>query len=489
MSGPIRSVLIAGGGIVGWSAAAALRRKLPQIEVTLLACAPSAGALAEIVPSTLPSITGFHEDIGLSEADTVARVGSAIRLGTRFVGWTGAASSYVHAYSPYGAPLGTTSFHHLWLREAAEGSPAPFDAFSAAAALAGAGRFAPAQGDPLDAVQHGLELNLPRYRELLRAYGRHLGARERPGEIAEVRLRGDTGFIDTVALADGQALGADLFIDCTGPAARLRGRLDEAFDSWSRWLPCDRLFLGEAPPPAEPPLLGLVEAVAAGWRWEAASPARTTIGLCWASGHLAEAEAASLVGGGGEAIAIRQGRRPSPWAKNCVAVGDAAVAVEPLEWTNLHLAHSAIDRIVELMPGRDCAAIELTEYNRQAGAEADRVRDFLALHYLASGRAEDFWREAAAASPPPSLAHTLGLYRERGRLPFYEEETFTRDSWLAVLIGQGIRPRRIDPLVDAIPREAAAETMARLRESTAALAASLPTHAAYLENLRSRPAR
>ena len=481
MSGPVRSALVAGGGVVGWSAAAALRRKLPQIEVTVLACAPSEGALAELVPSTLPSISGFHEDIGLTEADTVARVGSALRLGTSFEGWTGEGSAYVHAYGPYGEPLGATSFHHLWLREAAEDSPPPFDAFSPAAALGQAGRFAADGAEPLAAVQYGLELNLPRYRDLLRAYALHLGARERPGEIAGVRLGAEDGAIEAVALADGGAVAADLFVDATGPAARLRGAMDEAFEDWARWLPCNRVTLGDAASPPEPPLLGRAIAAEAGWRWQAASQARTTVGHCYASAHAGEQEDA--------AIPIRQGRRPAPWLGNCVAIGDAAVCAEPLEWTNLHLAHSAIDRIVAMMPDRSFAPVELAEYNRQCGAEADRVRDFLALHYLSSNRPEPFWREAAAAEPPPSLAHTLSLYRERGRLPFHEEETFTRDSWLAVLIGQGARPRRLDPLLSGVPREAAAEAMARLRARLAAVVPALPTHAAYLQRLRSRPAQ
>ncbi len=103
-------------------------------------------------------------------------------------------------------------------------------------------------------------------------------------------------------------------------------------------------------------------------------------------------------------ITLRQGRRPQPWLRNCVALGDAATMVEPLEWTNLHLAHSAIDRLVAMMPDRDCAPVEMWDYNRQCAAETDRVRDFLALHYAASRRDEPFWRRMRDTAPPESLA-------------------------------------------------------------------------------------
>ena len=163
------------------------------------------------------------------------------------------------------------------------------------------------------------------------------------------------------------------------------------------------------------------------------------------------------------AIAIRQGRLAEPWLRNCVAIGDSAVSVEPLEWTNLHLAHSQIDRLVSMMPDTEFAPVELAEYNRQCCAEADRVRDFLIMHYVTARRSEPFWKESAAVELPPSLAHTLALFAERGRLPYYEEETFARDSWAAVLLGQGYLPRRIDALADSVSREQAEAALASRR--------------------------
>jgi tryptophan halogenase len=188
-------------------------------------------------------------------------------------------------------------------------------------------------------------------------------------------------------------------------------------------------------------------------------------------------------------VTIRAGRRAQPWLRNCVAVGDAAVAMEPLEWGNLHLAHSEIDRIVSMMPDRDCGAVELWDYNRQCASEADRMRDFLVLHYAAAKRPEPFWQAAAAVEPPDSLAHTLSLFRERGRLPIYEEETFSRDSWLAVLFGQGVIPERTDPLIDSLSPTQADQAMAKMRDTIAAIVPNLPTHAAYLRNLSRQFAR
>ncbi|MDB5692416.1 MAG: hypothetical protein JWO81_1479 [Alphaproteobacteria bacterium] len=494
----IHAIVVVGGGITGWSAAAALKKRLPALAVTILPLPPPPDALADRIGSTLPSIAEFHADIGLTEADTVVRAGSGFRLGTWFEGWAEDPPAYVHAYGEVGRPFGTASFHQHWVRAARLAAAEPFDGHSAAAAMGRAGRFVHPReepGSPLAGFGYGLQISPARYGEMMRAYVRHLGVAERAGALAAVRLRGEDGFIEALRLDDGSELRGDLFVDCTGPARRLRSALGEAFEDWSRWLPCDRLLFAEAPPAAELPPLDKAVATGAGWRWEAASPLRTSHGLAYASAHLSDGKAARAlrVAAGaeaeGDAVALRQGRLAEPWLRNCVAIGDAAVAVEPLEWTNLHLAHDAVDRLVSMMPDRDCSAVELWDYNRQANAEADRVRDFLALHYIASRRGEPFWRAAAAAEPPPSLAHTLSLFRERGRLPYYEEETFARDSWLSVLLGQDVLPRRTDPLIDAVAPAFADDAMARMRSAIAAMVPTLPTHSLYLQNLMRQSAR
>lgn len=488
---PIRKVIIVGGGVVGWSAAAALRKRVPALSVTVVPVPTPPDALADRIGSTLPSIIEFQSDIGLSEANAL-RAGSSFRLGTWFEGWAADRQPYVHAYGEYGQPFGAGAFHHHWVRAARLARPAQFDAFSMAAAMARAGRFVRPTGEPgspLAGFGYGLMIDPARYRQLMRAYARHLGADEREGDIVEVRLRDSDGFLEALRLTGGGELRGDLFIDCTGPARRIRSALNDAFIEWGRWLPCDRILFADGAPPAELPSLDKAVAVGAGWRWEAASPLRTSYGLVYSSAHLADAKQQRIVRVAPAAqaeekpIHLRQGRLAEPWFKNCVAVGDAAVTVEPLEWINLHLAHNAVDRLVAMMPDRDFGAVELRDYNRQANAEADRARDFLILHYVASRRAEPFWRETASVAPPDSLAHTLALFADRGRLPFYEEETFSRDSWLVVLLGQGLIPRRTDPLVDIVAPAVADRAMTRMRSAIEALVPTLPTQTLYLQTL------
>lgn len=456
MNSTITSVVVAGGGIVAWSAAAALKRQIPSLAVTVASLKVPTDALADRMVATLPSIAGFHEDIGLKEADTLYGAKSGLRLGTIFEEWCSGLPPYVHAYGSYGTPLEGIPFYHLWLRARAEGAVSEFDRFSAAAQLGRLGRVGSADPSAGEAPQigYGLNLTLERYHALMRDYARHLGVVERPSGSVESRLRQDDGFIEALVLDDGSALVADLFVDCSGPAALVRSALGGNFENWRSSLPCDRLAFVEGAAQTGSPMLSRSIALSAGWKWEASSPARSSLGLVFSSAHMTSDEALEQFGElapDAIEVGISSGRWAEPWIRNCIAIGDAAVAAEPLEWANLHLAHSQIDRLVSMMPGPDCATVELAEYNRQCGSEADRVRDFMCTHYLTARRDGSFWKDAASIDPPDSLLHTMALFKERGRLPYYEEETFSRDSWAAVLLGQGVRPRRTDPLTERLP--------------------------------------
>ena len=491
LDAPITRIAVVGGGIVGWSAAVALRRRVPGVAVTIVATPPPPDALADRIAQTLPSTIGFHDDLGLSEDDAVLRAGGVWRLGSAFEGWAGDLPPYVHAYGPCGQPFGTASFHHHWLRAARAGTAAPFEAHAPAAMLARAGRMPIPPTGIVAEVQAAVMLDVPRYRAMLEAFARHLGVEVRDGEVATVRRRGDDGFVDSLLLTDGTVVSADLFVDASGPRATVRGAIDDVREDWQRWLRCDRLVTADGPP-ERMTALDEVHATPAGWRWRTPTVDRTSHGLCYAGAFLAEDDAQEALATAGAtaiapAVAFRQGTRPEPWAHNCVAVGDAATVIEPLDFTNLHLAHSAIDRIVAMLPGRACHPLEIADYNRQAQAEVVRVRDFVLCHYATAQRPEPLWRVPEPL--PDSLARTLAAFRERGRLPFFEEETFSRDDWLTVLIGQGTMPRRIDPLIETTDAADSDRAMAAYRAAIGQAVSRCPDLDAYFHSQRKRLGR
>jgi tryptophan halogenase len=474
----VRSICVAGAGIVGLSAALAFARALPGVSVTILQTTSDPAALADRMPGTLPTVHRFHAAIGVDELELV-RSGIAVhRLGTRFDHWSADGRSWYHVFGEHGLPAGEVPFVAVWQNLRERGQALPFDRYAAAAALAAAGKFVHPASDPdspLGTFLYGLRLDPARYRERLAAAASNLPRVE--GEIKGVEHREDGG-IQSLLLGAGRRIAADLFLDCSGPAALLHAHLAADFEDWSGWLPCDRIATEERAP-EEPNPCDTVTASGTGWTQAAALPGRTLV-----------IRASSAEFGPGEGVAIRTGRRPRPWIANVLAIGDAAVAVDPLQCTNLHLAQAGILLALELMPGRDCHPLELREYNRRFDLEVVRVRDFQTLHYVRSGRRDTpFWAALGGREPPPTLARTLEQFERRGRLPFFEEETFDRDSWLAVLLGLGVMPRHADPAASGLDPDRTAAATARFAERVAALPARFPSYREVLAKLKQAPPR
>lgn len=457
----IRSVLIVGDGIVGLSAALAFSRALPGVEVRVLSLPPDPAALADHFPATLPAVGRFHASIGLDELDLVRRNVAVHQLGTCF---TDAGGNWCHSFGDVGRGEGAVPFHQIWLAAQRSGAVLPFGAYSAASVSGAAGKFVHPSGNPgspLATYLYGLRVNPLRYRQLLLE-----AARDVPnlsGDLIAVEQAQD-GSVTGLRLDDGTRLEADLYVDCSGAAASLISKVADAFEDWSDWLPARHISTAwERSAKLEP--LSRIEELPDGWQITAGTP-----GTCLTATVRSRETPGST--------AIRPGRRRDAFVGNVLAIGDAAIALDPLQGANLSLAHSAILRAIALIPGRDLHPLELAEYNRLTALEADRARDF---HVLFQSQLD------GVAEPPASLARTLTQWRSRGRLPFFEEELFTESDWLQMLIGRGIMPGEVAPSAKAIDPNAAARAMAELAAELAALAERLPPYADYLAHMRASP--
>jgi tryptophan halogenase len=486
----IGSILVCGSGPVGLSAAVAFARALPRARVRLLALSPDPAALADRMPGMLPSVRFFHRLIGLDEPRLVRQAGATHRIGTRFDHWSADGEPWFHCFGRYGATMRTSPFRHQWARMRNQGRALNYDQYAPVTAIARAEKFVHPPDDQsslLASFDYALRLDPQLYARVLMDEAVRARVELRDGEIGEVRHRLD-GKVASVVLTNGTELQADLFIDCAGPAAPLLSSVEPEFDDWSECLPCDHVFIGRTDS-GRPSPVDIATATPFGWRMSIPLQSGSLIcgGYSSALVHGEEAARGFRAATGLEGVevaAIRPGRRRSSWVGNVVAFGDAAVAFDPLEAANLSLAQSAIRRAVSLLPNTDFLPLLLEEFNRQTRVEAERVRDFIAVHYLASKNTDEpFWSAMPPREKPAGLRHTLEQFEGRGRLPKYEEETFDEDSWLSVLFGLGLMPRHVDPTAYRIDEEEASGMMNRIAQMSAALPAQLPPYPDYLAQL------
>jgi tryptophan halogenase len=492
---PVRTILIIGGGAAGWMTAGVLARCLPAqlYSISLVEPAQRLGGLATLDAgeATLPPIAAVHQLLGLDDAALLGGADATYSLGSAVSGFAPPAGPYFRTFGRFGANIEGVAFHNLLERMRRKGMTANLEEYSIAAVAARLGRFAPSAAgkDPLAAAyDHGWHLDAADHRALLREAAQRAGVARVAGEVADVVLRGADGFVEAVLLADGRRLEADLFIDCTPEATLIEGALGSGWEDWRHWLPCDRAIAARVDRAGDPPPYWQAEAQAAGWRWRIPLGGSDGHGLVYASGFCSDDEAeaalrASLGSGAGTLRRARfaSGRRRSMWIRNCVAIGEAACVLDPLEPTALQIAQDGIGTLLDLMPRKACNASEADEFNRLMAETVERMRDFLILRYKANARAEPFWAERRAMAVPDLLAHKMRVFEATGRVLEWDEETFFEADWVAVYFGQGMRPRTYDALADTLDAKLVREQMTGMRNRILAAAEALPTHRAFIE--------
>lgn len=301
-------------------------------------------------------------------------------------------------------------------------------------------------------------------------------------------------------MSDGHHLDGELFIDCSGFRALLiEDALKVGYVNWSQWLPCDSAIAvpGESTGPLRPYTCAMADE--AGWRWCIPLQHRMGNGYVYSSAYLDDEAAkqrllATLEGqplAEPRQIKFTAGHRRKLWEKNVVAIGLSGGFLEPLESTSIHLIQMGIARLLVLFPDKDFKPVLSAEFNSLSLLEYEQIRDFIILHYKATQRDDSaFWRYCRDMAIPDSLQQKLDLFRAGGRVIRFKDELFSENSWLAVMLGQGIIPEGYDPVADSVPVGEMRTAILNLKAAVLKTAQSLPEHAAYIQaNCKAEVAR
>jgi tryptophan halogenase len=479
-------IVIAGGGTAGWMAAAALGRTLgPIAEITLIE-SDAIGTIG-VGESTIPPIVTFNNLLGIDEARFMRATQATFKLGIRFDDWRAVGHSYFHSFGTAGKDHWSAGFQHFWLNGLTRGHDAPLDDYCIELKAALDGRFAHL---PDNGLNYAYQLDSTLYAKFLRAMAEGDGVRRQEGKIAHVDQDPGTGFIRSLTLESGQRIEGDLFLDCTGFRALLiEGALGVGFENWEHWLPCDRAIAVQTRSvgPAVPYTCAMAHD--AGWQWRIPLQHRTGNGIVYASRYLDDAIAEERLLGNirGEVLTkpnrlkFVTGVRKQQWAKNCIAIGLSGGFIEPLESTAIHLIQRAVLRLIRMLPMSEISQRDIDEFNEQQLTDTVQIRDFIILHYKATERRDsDFWRYVSEMSIPDELAQKIELFRETGRVFRKNEELFQENSWIQVMLGQGIMPRAHHPIANKLSDAELRALLSGIRDNVARTVRTLPAHQDYI---------
>ena len=506
-------VVVAGGGTSGWLAAAGLGKLLGRaIDVSLIE-SEAIGRIG-VGEATIPPLRYFHRLLGIDEPQMMREIKATIKLGIEFSNWGAVGDRYIHSFGRNGMDCWACGFQHFWLAGHRKGlNQDPIGMYCRELVAAAEGK---ALGGEKTDVNYAYHFDAGLYAGYLKQLALKHKVKFIEGVIEEVNLHPEDGRIASLSVKTGNAVEqveGDLFIDCTGFRARLiHGALQCGYESYAEYLPCNAAMAVQTE--SAGPLRPYTQAIAHGfgWQWRIPLQHRVGNGLVYSSNHVSDEDAERALLGNLESKPITKlaafkyetGRRVDAWRKNCIAVGLASGFLEPVESTSIHLAMSAILRLLKLLPqgmqermqeraqergaqdGQASPAAPLPpslaeEYNKQTREEMERVRNFIILHYHATQRDDTpFWRHCRAMPIPPALAHRIALFRETGTVALHEKELFQVDSWVQVMLGQHIVPQSYHPIVDAMAVKDLQRFLEGLKARVRAEVAKMPSHREFL---------
>jgi tryptophan halogenase len=481
----VRSVAIVGRDAALWLAAAAIQRALGPTGVRVQAIELTSWLSPVDTYAALPSLGSMHRLLGIDEELVLKAAAGVPMVGQRYSNWAKAAPAFTLAYDDEPPPGGGLPFTHYWVKGHKEGLRIGIEDFSLGCATARLGRVPVRQDDdgtPL-AASYGYHLDARHYAELLKQVVLRRGIEAVSAGVHDVAIDGER--MMAIELTDGSRVEADLFVDASGAERALIGRMPGAeFESWRDLFPCDRMIAATGPRLKSLPAFSQISAFRGGWIGLYPLQDRTAVTAVYNSRAVSDRDVAEQIGVlariavSGDAVVseLKQGVLARPWVGNCVAVGDSAAALEPLDAVPLHIAQGCVSHLMTLFPVTAEEMPEAIAYNRSIAEFVGNVRDFQAAHYKLNLRFDEpMWDRCREMKVPESLRREIDVFAARAGVILNDEGTFFEQNWTLSFLGHGIEPDGYDPRIDLAEDAAHIQLVHQRLRTVAELAKAMPT--------------
>jgi tryptophan halogenase len=478
----ITRVVIAGGGTAGWMTAAALSHLVARPLTITLVESDDIGTVG-VGEATIPTLLTINRLLKVPEPEFIRETSGTFKLGIQFENWTRPGDRYIHSFGDTGKGCWAGGFQHFWLRGQREGVAGDYGDYCLELKAAEAGKFGLSKDTNVNYAYH---LDATRYGKYLRKRAEGAGVERIEGKIAHVKLDAESGDIEHLEMASGQLVEGDLFIDCTGFRALLsEGALETGFDDWSHWLPCNRAWAMPSELDGAPVPYTRAIAHSGGWQWRIPLQHRAGNGLVYSSDSYSDDEALSVLKqhvsekavADPRLIRFTTGQRKQYWHRNCIAIGLSSGFIEPMESTSIHFIQNAIMWLLLMFPEQGIDDALVKEYNQRLRSEAEHIRDFIVLHYRLNARqGEPFWDNLRTMPIPDSLGQRMALFENSGRVFKPQDDVFSENSWVQVMLGQGLKPKGYHNIADAMSSQQLSAYLASTAEQVAKKLQTMPKH-------------
>ena len=285
------------------------------------------------------------------------------------------------------------------------------------------------------------------------------GVKYRSCHVTHANLN-DRGDIASVSTREGDTIGADFFVDCTGFASLLSIKaLATPFVSFSNNLFNDAAVAMPTPMDEFIPSQTVATAMKHGWAWKIPLTSRYGNGYVYSSSFCsadqAEHELRESLGllesdTPARHLKMRIGRLTKHWNRNCLAVGLAQGFIEPLEATALLFIQKTAMGIVEFLERGDFSEAAHDGFNQRVNEHFEGTRDYIVTHYKTNSRTDtEYWRANAANLNISDPLKELYNHWMAGNSIVREVkqsigQAYPVFSWYCIMAGMGIFPYQKD---------------------------------------------
>lgn len=449
----VNSVAIVGAGSAGWLTALVLSTYCPLLKIRLIR--PRDNNPIGVGESTQPDLPMRLQAAGVDLGDFCVACDATIKCGIFYREWNAVGDHYWHPFTAMVDNGPYTAAHHyqqMILEDPQRYTHADYYArvHTSYETCVKRNLIAPEAAMAL----HVDAAKLARYLERYLTKVEVLEADRIEAVAVENAIAG-------IKLDDGRTTTADLYVDCTGFARAVLGKIASPprlpyEPNVNRAVAANVPYLDTA---VEMHPYTRAHAHEHGWTW--AIPLRSRIG----SGYVyhgdfcspEQAEENFRAYWGSERmrdvpvrhISFERDTLGESWVGNVVAIGLSAGFVEPLEATGLNWTISSADLLSRVLGSRYFDDDARAKYNALMRGYIHDVQDFVDAHYLLSARRDsDFWRYQTSRRYPERLEHRLSTYaaempNERNRVKSFAW-AFNEVSWIDILNGYRFTYAKID---------------------------------------------
>jgi tryptophan halogenase len=511
-SSAIKHIVIVGGGSAGWLTAAVIAAEHQSslasgLQVTLIE-SPDVAPIG-VGEGTWPTMRDTLRKIGVSEADFIRECDASFKQGSRFNGWVNGSEDdyYFHPFVlPQG--YGETNLVNAWQQRHASTPFADLVSFQPHLCVHGKAPKQAVTPEYAAVANYGYHLDAGKFGVFLRKHcTEKLGVRHVLDHVVAINSHtSGNGDIASLQTKQHGALEGDLFVDCSGSQSLLLGQhFGVGFLSQKHILFNDTALAVQIPYPDEnTPIASQTISTAqdSGWIWDIGLPTRRGTGYVYSSAHTTDEQAEIALRNyiqqtsgpkdinTPRKLSFNPGYRQQFWHRNCVAIGQSAGFIEPLEASALAMVELSAAMLSDDMPAtREAMEIVAQRFNDAFTYRWERVIDFLKLHYVLSQRDDSaYWRDNRKdESIPQRLNELLTLWRNRSpsRYDLFRiEEVFPSASYQYVMYGMGFQGARIRGTRSSDNCDAAEDYFREAATLTGKMLAALPGNRELIEHVK-----